>query len=93
MIYYSGEFKKKVRTLYPNGNVIKQMLENNDERLGEKLRIGYLEPLTFEGVRKAKSMQELEELIDEKQLEEKFQLYKEWCDIYVKQNFWKESYE
>lgn len=86
MIYYPEEFKKKVLELYPENEIFLKMLENNDENLGERLRVAYLETITFEDVEKANTLAQLRRRIEKLKTKPKFELYKEWCNIFVNQN-------
>lgn len=84
MLYYPKSFKEMVKVTYPDLN-----LENTDEaEVGQILMIEYFSAMvTDEEIQNAASLEELKNLILERNLTAKKKLYNEFCNYLAEQRY------
>ena len=84
-MFYSKDFKTRVKKAYPNFKELHRSLEcGNDYTVGLYLSENSSSSISITTVLEATSLKELQNKA--KAEKEKVELYKEWCELYCKQN-------
>lgn len=83
-MFYSEDFKKRVKNQFPDWRLMNQALDNNDVAVGRYLSIFAGDTFNLDEILKATSLEKLQE--DAKSMKEATALYKEWCGLFNEQN-------
>lgn len=80
-MFYTEEFRERVKKAYPNSKFLNKMLDNNELGVGYFLREHSQPTVHIDEIFKAKSLEQVQQLAEV--AKERSVLHKVWRDLYL----------